>query len=60
MQKLREEHDEALNNTKDGGTTETIEELDKLHQNLEGGKGDVVEISEEQEMLMENFKGLQR
>ena len=35
MQRLREERDEALNAAKDNGTTETIEELDKLSQNLE-------------------------
>ena len=35
MQQLREEHDEALNASKDNGTAETIEELDKLCQTLE-------------------------
>ena len=35
MQKLREEHDKALNTAKANGTTETIEELDKFSQNLE-------------------------
>ena len=35
IQKLREEHNEALNAVKGNGTTETIEELDKLCQNLE-------------------------
>ena len=35
MQRLREEHDEALNFSKDNGTTETIEELDKLCQTIE-------------------------
>ena len=30
MQQLREEHEKALNSAKDNGTTETIEELDKL------------------------------
>ena len=35
MQRLREEHDEALNSTKDNSTTETIEEHDKLRQNME-------------------------
>ena len=34
-QQLREEHDKALNAAKENGTTETIEELDKLSQNLE-------------------------
>ena len=33
MQQLREEH--ALNYTEDNDTTETIEQLDKLRQNLE-------------------------
>ena len=37
MQQLREEHDKALNNAKENGTTETIEELDKLRQ-IMGGK----------------------
>ena len=35
MQKLREEHYEALNAAKDNGTTETIEELYRLSQTLE-------------------------
>ena len=35
MQRLREEHYEALDVTKDNSTTETIEELDNLSQNLE-------------------------
>ena len=35
IQKLREEHDKYLNATKENGTTETIEEPDKLRQILE-------------------------
>ena len=35
MQRLREEDYEALNVAEDNGTTETIEELDKLSQTLE-------------------------
>ena len=35
MQKLREKHNEALNAANGNGTTETIEELYKLRQNLE-------------------------
>ena len=35
MQQLIEEHDDVLNAARDNGTTETIEELDKLHQNME-------------------------
>ena len=35
MQQLIEEEDEALNVAKDNGTTETIEELDKLSRTLE-------------------------
>ena len=35
MQKLREEYNEALNSAKENGTTETIEELDKLSQTIE-------------------------
>ena len=33
-QVLKEEHDEALNDTKENGKTETIEEPDKLCQTL--------------------------
>ena len=35
MHRLREEHDEALNAANENGTTENIEELDKLSQTLE-------------------------
>ena len=35
MQDLREEHYEVLNASKHNGTKVTIEELDKLRQNLE-------------------------
>ena len=35
IQRLREEHKEALNSAKNNGTTETIEELDKLCQTIE-------------------------
>ena len=35
MQQLREEHDEALNASKQNGTKGTIEELDKLRLNLD-------------------------
>ena len=38
MKRLREEHNKALNYTKDNGTIETIEELDKLRQTLEEKK----------------------
>ena len=38
MKQLREEQNELLNYTKDNGTTETIEELDKLRQNMEDKK----------------------
>ena len=31
---MSEEHDKALNDTKENGTTENIEELDKLGQTL--------------------------
>ena len=57
-QKLREEHDEALNSAKDNGTTETIEELYKLRQTLGDKKGDVMEIGEEQDMPMEKLEAL--
>ena len=30
MQRLREEHDEVINDAKDNGTTKNIEELEKL------------------------------
>ena len=46
MHQLKEEHDGALNDAKDNGTTENIEELEKLRQTLEETKGDVTEISE--------------
>ena len=36
MQQLREEHDKGLNDAKENGTTENIEELDKLCKTLEG------------------------
>ena len=55
MQQLREKHDEALNATKNNGTTETIKELDKLRQTLEEKRGDVMEIGEERNMLMEQL-----
>ena len=38
MQLLREEHDESINAAKDICTTETIENLEKLCQNLEDKK----------------------
>ena len=47
MQRLREEHDKDMNATKENGETETIEELDKLHQIIEGEKRDVIKIGEE-------------
>ena len=59
MQLLREEHDEALNSSKDNGTTETIEELENLRQTLEYNKGYVMEIGQEQDMLIEQLKELQ-
>ena len=46
MQQLREEHDKALNAAKENNTTETIEEIDKLHQTLEYNTGDVMEIGD--------------
>ena len=58
MKQLREEHGEALNATKDSGTTETIEELDKFRQTMESKKGDVMEIGEEQDTLMRKIKAL--
>ena len=42
MQWMREEHDEMLNYSNDNNTTETIEELDKLHQISEDKEGDVM------------------
>ena len=47
MLQLIEEHDKVLNPAKGNGTTETIEELDKLRHTLEDKKVDVVEIGEE-------------
>ena len=59
MNQLKEEHDGALNDAKDNGTTENIEELDKLRQNPEDKKFDVMEICDEQDMLMDKLKALQ-
>ena len=39
---LREEHDEAINTSKDNCTTETIEKLEKWHQTLKDNKGYVM------------------
>ena len=47
MQRLKEEQDEALNDAKENGTIENIEEIDKLRQIMEDKKGDVIYISEE-------------
>ena len=47
MQRLREEPNGELNYAKDNGTTETIEELDKLFKILEDKKCDVMKIGEE-------------
>ena len=58
MKQLREEQNEALNATRDNGTTENTEELDKLRQTLEYKEVDVMEISEEQYMLMEQLNEL--
>ena len=38
MQQLIEEHDEMMNYVQDNGTTDTIEELEKLRQILEEKK----------------------
>ena len=56
IQKPREECYEALNTAKDNITTENIEELDNLRQNLEDKKTDAVEISEDRDMLLEQLK----
>ena len=58
MHQLIEEHDKVLNAAKEKGTTETIEELEKLHQNMEDKKGDVMEIGEVEDILMEKLKSL--
>ena len=60
IQWLREEHDKELNAAKENGTTETIEELDKLCNIMEDKKGDVMKIGEEWDMLMEQLKALQQ
>ena len=44
MQKLSEEHNEALNAVNNNYTTETIEEIEKLHQIPEDKKCDVIKI----------------
>ena len=46
MHWMREEHKKALNAAKENGTTETIEELDKLRQIMEDKKSDVMKIGE--------------
>ena len=48
-----------LNVSKYNGTTETIEELEKLLQILEDKKGDVIKTGQEQDILMEQLKELQ-
>ena len=58
-QVLREEHDEAMNTTKDNGTTYTIVEIEKLHQNVDDKIGDVMKIGEEQNMLLEKTEGIE-
>ena len=58
MQRLREEHDKDMNATKENGETETIEELDKLHQIIEGKKRDVIKIGEEWDMIIEQLKAM--
>ena len=60
IQWLREDHDKELNSAKDKGTTETIEELDKLCQMTEDKEGDVTKIGDEWDMLMEQLKALQQ
>ena len=54
MHLLKEKHYQALNAAKNHGTTETIEELDKLRKTLEDKIFDVMEIGVEQDMLMGN------
>ena len=46
IQRLIEEHEEALNAAKENGTTETIEKLDKLRHILEEKKYDAINIGE--------------
>ena len=58
MQQMREVHNEALNATKDNGTTETTKELDRLRQTLEAKKVDSTEIGKEKEMIMKKLKTL--
>ena len=60
MHQLREEHNKALNSAKDNGTTETIKELEHLRQILEDKIGDVMEIGDELDMLMEQLKALKQ
>ena len=52
MQLLREEHDEALNASKDNSTLEIIEQLDKLRKTIEDKEGGVMKICEDQDMLV--------
>ena len=60
VERLNEEHDEALNDTKENGTSENIEGLYKLHLTLKYQKGDVMKCFEEQDMLMEKLAALQQ
>ena len=60
MYQLREEHDEELNPAKDNGTTETIEELEKLCQLMEDKKGEVMKIHEKIDMPMEQLNPWQQ
>ena len=60
MHWLIEENDEALNASKENGTTKRIEELNKLHQILEDKEDETTEITEEQDMLREQLKALQQ
>ena len=60
VQRLQEEHYESMNASKKNCTTETIEELDKLHKIMEDKKYYIMETGQERDMLMEQLKALQK
>ena len=59
MKQLREENDVALNSIKGNGTTDTIEELDNLCQNLENKKVMICKLVGIKTCLWVKLKALQ-
>ena len=52
---MREDHNKELNAAKDNGTTENIEELDKLCHIMEDKKGDVIKLVRNETYLWNNL-----